>query len=564
MISDDEIDSGSGEASEGGLVDDHSAELSAMIARLPESIALSVQAMLYPHFEVLGKLIVERSAVASDSNSAVSFADDRSRSVPNGMLRRLGMGLGSAPLSTGGVGGLDTLRVDTILLREQRQCVISDVHGLLTEKLVELYVLSPVIVRIVRSQYLLVDSVSKMQSVGEIPLSFAGDLGVMYKDLAAAVGKVFTEDEAGLSSRKAMYLAHAYDYGCDKRLAFLQYRRNPRLTAPLSDIELAILNRVGPLYSLEDIEVDYSQNAASYDVEGRETLLRIAAAGTFFVDSSQLNSSTVSSKRQVPTLAPGEVVETSMSKRLRLLVDSNTHSGNSRAALYDRNAADISNTSALPFADVHFWDADSVFSHIYDRILKSSAMRAMEKMGFHAKVSKDHPFIVRLDGRAFSTYTRGMKTPHDDQFRQAMLRTSADLVLEFNPSLAYHQSDEITVVFFSYSAGSENIGNDSDFLFGGRALKLASVLSGFASSRFNYHISSMDWSRYPEETRDRINSQCAHFDARVFQITNDVDVLEYVAWRQAEGFRNAVMTLTTESVAGICKKGRDCEPVCHD
>ena len=57
------------------------------------------------------------------------------------------------------------------------------------------------------------------------------------------------------------------------------------------------------------------------------------------------------------------------------------------------------------------------------------------------------PFIARVDGKAFHTYTKRMRKPFDDRFVKAMQETAKKLTETFDPILSYVQSDEITLLF---------------------------------------------------------------------------------------------------------------------
>jgi tRNA(His) guanylyltransferase len=52
---------------------------------------------------------------------------------------------------------------------------------------------------------------------------------------------------------------------------------------------------------------------------------------------------------------------------------------------------------------------------------------------------RDQPFILRLDGRSFSKFSRRFLTirPFDPRFVTAMRQTASDLVHEFSPVSAY-------------------------------------------------------------------------------------------------------------------------------
>ena len=81
------------------------------------------------------------------------------------------------------------------------------------------------------------------------------------------------------------------------------------------------------------------------------------------------------------------------------------------------------------------------------------------------------PICVRIDGRAFHTFTRGMKRPYDEDMSNAMVETMKYLVEQTFACIGYTQSDEITLI----------LSDAKEPLFGGRISKLTSVFA-FQSS----------------------------------------------------------------------------------
>ena len=64
-------------------------------------------------------------------------------------------------------------------------------------------------------------------------------------------------------------------------------------------------------------------------------------------------------------------------------------------------------------------------------------------------------FIVRLDGRSFSKFTKKFYKPFDIVFVKAMCKTMTDLVDEFDVQTGYTHSDEITLIFNSKCSKEE-------------------------------------------------------------------------------------------------------------
>ncbi|KAJ6507954.1 tRNAHis guanylyltransferase-domain-containing protein [Mycena vitilis] len=129
---------------------------------------------------------------------------------------------------------------------------------------------------------------------------------------------------------------------------------------------------------------------------------------------------------------------------------------------------------------------------------------------------EDQPAIIRLDGHGFSKFTRGFDKPFDVRLHDAMRQTAEDLLAYFPAaSLAYTQSDEITLVFTATAAARP---------FSGRVGKLSTLAAGYASTRFNHHLSKA--ANIPDKKLG-----VAHFDARAFSVPTTAEVLNNLIWR---------------------------------
>lgn len=136
---------------------------------------------------------------------------------------------------------------------------------------------------------------------------------------------------------------------------------------------------------------------------------------------------------------------------------------------------------------------------------------------YELSLPADQPYIVRLDGVAFRTYTAGMVKPFDARLTHAMMLTTRDLLAKCSARSAFCQSDEISLVF----AGEPMTRN---IVYAGRVQKIASIMAGWAAARFNLHISKMDWNQDDVGTKvkERVVSSSAVFDARVFSAPTDM------------------------------------------
>lgn len=134
--------------------------------------------------------------------------------------------------------------------------------------------------------------------------------------------------------------------------------------------------------------------------------------------------------------------------------------------------------------------------------------------------------LIRLDGNAFHTYTRGLPKPFDDTLHDDLVSSAAFLCAKIQGAqLAYVQSDEVSVLITDYA----NVGTQP--WFGGVVQKQASVSASILSAKFN-------------ELRNLglgdVGEQLAFFDSRVFTIADPEDVIKYFSWRHHDAHRNAV------------------------
>jgi tRNA(His) guanylyltransferase len=153
-------------------------------------------------------------------------------------------------------------------------------------------------------------------------------------------------------------------------------------------------------------------------------------------------------------------------------------------------------------------------------------MKAYEAPYTELCAFKGQPFIARLDGRAFSKLTGGLKRPYDERFSGFMTDIMAGLVDEFHASIGYTQSDEITLAWYLPT------NSVSDYVFGGRYHKYLSVLPSTAVD-IAYEVLEKYLDR--KELRGRITMDC-----RVFPVPTLIEAYNCFLWRQQDATKNAV------------------------
>lgn len=157
------------------------------------------------------------------------------------------------------------------------------------------------------------------------------------------------------------------------------------------------------------------------------------------------------------------------------------------------------------------------------------------------------PVIIRLDGKAFHSFTRNFQRPYDEVFHEAMNDTLLYLCKNIQGcKFGYTQSDEITLVLTDYDK------LDTDAWFGYGVQKMCSVAASMATLEFNRKFRMAVqrwWEEHPYESYEkqydvylRASATGAMFDARCFNIPKE-EILNCLIWRQQDATRNAIQML---------------------
>jgi tRNA(His) 5'-end guanylyltransferase len=151
--------------------------------------------------------------------------------------------------------------------------------------------------------------------------------------------------------------------------------------------------------------------------------------------------------------------------------------------------------------------------------------------------------IIRLDGKGFSKWTKGLNKPFDEGFTDDMIETAKYLCANIQGAkFAYAQSDEISVVLTDF----DNM--ESQAWFDYNVQKMTSIAASLATAKFN----QLRMARNVVDTDDGFNSvgimafNLAFFDARVFQVPNVDEMVNTMIWRQQDASRNSVSMAASE------------------
>jgi len=128
------------------------------------------------------------------------------------------------------------------------------------------------------------------------------------------------------------------------------------------------------------------------------------------------------------------------------------------------------------------------------------------------------PICARMDGRAFHTFTKGLKRPFDQGLTDLMVATTKHLVETTGAVVGYVQSDEISLVWYE-----EDL--DSEVFFGGDHSKMVSILASKTTAYFNKSLVRFLWAK-AEEYAKRDDSP--EFDARVWSVPTQWEATNYL------------------------------------
>ena len=155
------------------------------------------------------------------------------------------------------------------------------------------------------------------------------------------------------------------------------------------------------------------------------------------------------------------------------------------------------------------------------------------------------PVAIRLDGKAFHTFTRGFQKPFDEVLGRAMRETMKYLCENIQGCvLGYTQSDEITLILVDY----QNLNSCAWFDY--EVQKMCSISASMATMAFNkFFTKNVNYFEMTHEHDDTINEYCttlvnaaekgAMFDARCFNIPKE-EVCNLIYWRQLDATRNSI------------------------
>ena len=182
----------------------------------------------------------------------------------------------------------------------------------------------------------------------------------------------------------------------------------------------------------------------------------------------------------------------------------------------------------------------------YEQVSKTRLVRRM-------------PVAIRIDGKAFHTFTKWFKKPFDSILMKSMQQTMKYLCENIQGCVfGYTQSDEITLILVDYKK------LNSSAWFDYEVMKMCSIAASMATMAFNkffarevdkWGFETFGWVWHDGGTNDpevidfpewklseiyaKAIKKGAMFDARCFNIPKE-EVTNLIYWRQLDATRNSI------------------------
>lgn len=163
------------------------------------------------------------------------------------------------------------------------------------------------------------------------------------------------------------------------------------------------------------------------------------------------------------------------------------------------------------------------------------------------KLMRRCPVALRIDGKAFHTFTRGFQKLFDEVLIKSMQETMKYLCENIQGCvLGYTQSDEITLILVDYKKLTSSAWFDYE------VQKICSIAASMATMAFNKFFANNvgDYCTYTYEREDNSHEEYEHilslaidkgamFDCRCFNIPKE-EVTNLIYWRQLDASRNSI------------------------
>jgi len=168
-------------------------------------------------------------------------------------------------------------------------------------------------------------------------------------------------------------------------------------------------------------------------------------------------------------------------------------------------------------------------------------MKANYEQREQTYLTRRTPVIMRLDGKAFHTFTRGVcMKPFDAHLHEAMVNTTKALIKDIQGAqFGYTQSDEISILITDWESF------ETQAWFDYNVQKMVSVSASIAAVTFNNEFGKIKQAPF----------KAGFFDCRVFNLPKE-EVQNYFLWRWLDWQRNSVSMLAQANFSHKSLQGK--------
>jgi len=153
--------------------------------------------------------------------------------------------------------------------------------------------------------------------------------------------------------------------------------------------------------------------------------------------------------------------------------------------------------------------------------------------------------LIRIDGKAFHTYTKKCERPFDTDLREDMEMTTKALCEHIQGcKLGYTQSDEISLLLTDFDA------IETSAWFDGNLQKVVSVVASMTSAYFN---------RFRAIRAGSPDYVPAVFDARAWTTADPWEAYNTFLWRQKDAMRNSIQMVARHLASYKECHGKNCK-----
>ena len=210
-------------------------------------------------------------------------------------------------------------------------------------------------------------------------------------------------------------------------------------------------------------------------------------------------------------------------------------------------------------------DLGKRMKEFYEQVPKTRLVRRM-------------PVAIRIDGKAFHSFTKGFVKPFDDVLIKSMQQTTKYLCENIQGCvLGYTQSDEITLILVDYKT------LDTSAWFDYEVQKVCSIAASMATMAFDkaFKQAMIDWWNTTIDSLDITDAKDdpafkeadkllttyanavnkgAMFDARCFNIPKE-ETTNLIYWRQLDASRNSVQMVGQANFSHRELHGKSCNMI---